>query len=121
MNEKTFSKRLKNEFKKSGWTVIDMEGIGNGVPDCLVIKKHFYVLLEFKYGTGDPRKQLTQHQKVWIKNNSKNTYIYIVSKHEQGRCEIMNIDTDYSINYGSIKSIVDEFNEKIILKGGGFK
>jgi len=113
MNEKSFSKRLKNEFRKSGWTVIDMEGIGNGVPDCCIIKYNTYALLEFKYGKKEAEEQLTKHQVSWFKKNGMNTRVFIVSEYKRKKYKIIKINRRFPIFCSSLNEIINAFAEGI--------
>jgi hypothetical protein len=64
MSEKSFSKRIKKQIREAGFFVLDLESIGEGIPDCLVIKRHVNkcCFIEFKVEAG----YLTKAQFVFL-------------------------------------------------------
>lgn len=72
MSEKTFSAGIKKQLRSAGFFVIDLESLGDGIPDCLVIDKtgEECAFLEFK----KPKGEKTIYQNAWIKINVSNSY-----------------------------------------------
>jgi hypothetical protein len=64
MSESSFSKRIKNKLRKEGFFVLDLESLGEGIPDCLVIdrKNNKCCFIEFKMENG----KLTKAQVIFF-------------------------------------------------------
>lgn len=76
--EKDFIKPIIKEIKRRGYGVIDMQPLGNGVPDYYVFGD-CSAFVEFKLGDN----VLTRHQEVWIEENKTpllTSLYYLVSK-----------------------------------------
>lgn len=76
MSEKTFSQKIKTALRKEGWTVINLESIGEGVPDCLIAKNKKVFFIEFKFLNN----RLTKEQVIFMCNNIRNIDCYILRK-----------------------------------------
>jgi hypothetical protein len=69
MSEKSFSKEVKKKLEKKGFFILDLEALGDGIPDCAIIDfmNNKCVFLEFKHKGNS----LTIHQRAWMKKNPK--------------------------------------------------
>ena len=55
MSEKAYSKTIKKHLRADGFFILDLESLGNGIPDSLLIKKthpNKCCFLEFKTKDG---------------------------------------------------------------------
>jgi hypothetical protein len=68
VSEATYSKKIKADLRAKGWTIINLEAVGNGVPDCLCAKKRKVFLLEFKYAGNALNKRQINFKKKNILN-----------------------------------------------------
>lgn len=79
--EHKFGKEISDELAAAGFTVIDMESLGNGVPDRIAFKDGKAFLFETKIESNG----LTDHQEVWIKTKYKNNLpYYLITKGKAG-------------------------------------
>ena len=63
---------LSQAFERLGWTVVDLSGAGNGVPDVLIgHRRHGAFLIEFKSTNG----RLRQSQIDFIEDWPRQIYI----------------------------------------------
>ena len=106
MSEQTYSARIKNSLRISGWTVINMESLGNGIPDCLCAKNKHVFLLEFKYN----KNKTNERQNIFYFNNVHNIEIFVLRKGEEG----LVLFTDKNSHaFKSVKELVEFFERRI--------
>lgn len=105
MSEKTFSNNIKDKLRKAGFFILDLESLGEGIPDCEIIylERNKGVFLEFK----DKNEKLTTAQKAWIKKNSKATVIILEKRSRLG----------YRITYShQLDACTPDINSRVIIE-----
>lgn len=107
MSESTYTKRIKKDFHSSGWTVINLESIGEGTPDFLIAKNKKCFLIEAKF----KNRIRETDQIVWDIQNGKNIDISVLRKDKEG----LKLTTDKN-NYlfKSVKELIDFFERRIV-------
>lgn len=71
MAEHNYAKRTRKKFEDEGYFVLNLESIGNGVPDCIVINtvtgKYCFVEFKDEDGTIEPTQNAFYHQNPNLK------------------------------------------------------
>jgi hypothetical protein len=106
MSEHSYSFRIKDMLRKKGWTVISLETLGRGIPDCLCAKRKRFFLLEFKF----EKNKINELQKIFYFDNQINIDIFILRKDDEG----LKLFTDTnSYLFKSVKELIDYFERRI--------
>lgn len=97
--ETKFANNFCKAFEKAGWTIINMEMLGDGVPDRSITKKGKTFFLEFKIDYND----FTPAQKVWNKKNGKNITVYCIRKFSKEKDNVVINPWIYSFERSIVK------------------
>lgn len=110
--ETKFANKVCKAFEKAGWTTINMEALGDGVPDRQISYKYYTFVLEFKREDN----WLTPNQEAWIKKEWKNNLpLFIITK-KKNLIEIDRIiysekqSNRYSVFVGKLKNEIEIIN-----------